>query len=130
MPDTTFSQRWRDYRASKSTLFWTAAACCIATIIIGFAWGGWVTQAGAATRADAAVQHARADLAASFCVARFMGAPDARSRLSTLKQTDTWQREDVVARGGWASLPGTTTPAPGVADLCAQRLVSMQLPPA
>jgi hypothetical protein len=23
-----------------------------------------------------------------------------------------WQRDDVVARGGWATLPGTTAPAP------------------
>jgi hypothetical protein len=130
MSEPGLGQRYRNYRPSKSSVFWVGVACIVATMIIGFTWGGWVTAATARDRADVAARDARTDLEATLCVARFMDGSDARARLATLKQTNSWQRDEVVTRGGWATLPGAAMPATGVADLCAQRLASMQLPPA
>ena len=39
----SLSQRFADYRPSKTVLFWSCAGCVAATMIIGFTWGGWVT---------------------------------------------------------------------------------------
>ena len=36
-------KRWEDYQASKTFVFWACAGCIVATMIIGFTWGGWVT---------------------------------------------------------------------------------------
>src|SRR5689334_1097416 len=39
----SLARRWEDYQPGKSTLFWACAATVIATLIVGFNWGGWVT---------------------------------------------------------------------------------------
>ena len=50
---------WGDYRPSKATWFWSCVACVVATMVIGFTWGGWVTggtadeQTAQAREADA-----------------------------------------------------------------------------
>jgi hypothetical protein len=41
-------RRWGSYRPAKSMLFWACVACTIATMVIGFNWGGWVTGGTAA----------------------------------------------------------------------------------
>jgi len=41
--------RLESYRPSKAVWLWSCAACVVATIMVGFTWGGWVTG-GTATR--------------------------------------------------------------------------------
>jgi hypothetical protein len=41
-------RRWGSYRPAKPMLFWACVACTIATMVIGFNWGGWVTGGTAA----------------------------------------------------------------------------------
>jgi hypothetical protein len=79
--------------------------------------------------ADKAARQARADLAATVCVERFLEASDARAQLASLKETSSWQRDDFIAKGGWAALPGVDQPVASAADLCAERLAAMDLPP-
>jgi hypothetical protein len=38
---TSIFQRWESYQPSKSTLVWACAATAVATMIVGFSWGGW-----------------------------------------------------------------------------------------
>src|SRR5918993_1895083 len=47
-------QRWAGYKATKATLFWSCAASVVATVVVGFAWGGWVTGGTAGSMAAAA----------------------------------------------------------------------------
>ena len=47
----SLSRRWEDYQPSKTILFWACVAAIIATMVVGFTWGGWVT--GGTSRAAA-----------------------------------------------------------------------------
>ena len=51
---SSLGSRWAAYHPTKGLLFWAAAAGAIATIVVGFAWGGWVTGGSAKRMAEAA----------------------------------------------------------------------------
>ena len=122
------SSGWSDYRPSKVTWFWSCVGCVIATIVLGFTWGGWMTGGAAELMAREAREEGRAELAAAICVARFVEAPDAAVRLAALKDESSWSRDDSIADAGWTTPLGLEEPVGGAADLCADRLVAMDLP--
>ena len=117
-------ETWRDYRPSKAVWFWSCLGCVVATMITGFAWGGWVTQGKAAMMSAQAAQQAKAELAATYCVSRFDAAPDASVRLAALKAAESWDRGGLIDKGGWLKMPGVPQDIYGAADLCASKLVS------
>jgi hypothetical protein len=119
---------WANYRPSKTTWFWSCVACVVATIVVGFAWGGWMTGGTADRMVAEAEQAGRAQLAATICVARFTDAPDAAVQLAALKDETSWRRSDMITDGGWATPLGVKEPVKGAADLCADRLAAMDLP--
>jgi hypothetical protein len=123
-------QRWENYQASKTMLFWSCAVCVVGTVIVGFAWGGWVTGGTAGEMVRKADRGARAELAAAICVDRFENGPDAAARLTALKGSESWKRDEFIEKGGWVTLAGIDKPVTGAADLCAQRLLEVKLPPA
>jgi hypothetical protein len=125
----SMSQRFQDYRASKTALFWSCAACIVATMIVGFTWGGWVTGGSAQDMAEEAAEQAQAQVAAAFCVDQFMAAADARPQLASLKEnTSSWRQENFIEDGGWAVIADQEYD--GAAELCAERLVDMEAPAA
>ena len=71
----SLAQRWEDYQPSKSTLGWACAATAVATMIVGFGWGGWVTGGTSRTLAMTAGDVARGELASVVCVEKFKAAP-------------------------------------------------------
>jgi hypothetical protein len=127
--DRSLSQRWQEYHPSKAALFWSCLGCVVLTLLIGFTWGGWVTGGTASEMAEKAAGQARADLAATVCVERFINASDARAQLASLKKTMSWQRDDFIEKGGWATPPGLDKPVTSASELCAERLASRELPP-
>ncbi|CAM5598389.1 hypothetical protein ATER59S_05426 [Aquamicrobium terrae] len=107
----SFSRRWEDYQPSKAMLVWACIAAVIATIIVGFSWGGWVTGGTSQTMAKAAGDTARGELASAICVERFNAAPDAAAKLAEFKAIpDSYKKRQFVEAGGWATMPGQTTP--------------------
>lgn len=125
-----FLRNWEDYQASKKVLFWSCAACVVATMIVGFTWGGWVTGGKAGAMAGKAAAEARADVAATICVDRFVSAPGAAAALASLKSSDSWKRDTFITDGGWVTIAGFEKPVDGAAMLCAQRLLETALPEA
>ncbi|MGE0744215.1 MAG: hypothetical protein AB7K86_03160 [Rhodospirillales bacterium] len=125
---TEMKQRWDDYRASKAAVFWTGAACVVATLIVGFTIGGWVTGGTARDMAETAADDARAELAAAVCVDEFMGRPDARAQLASLRESSYWERDTIIEKGGFATPPGIEEPISGAASLCVSRLLEAQAP--
>jgi len=109
------AERYATYRASKAV---------VATIAVGFSWGGWVTGGSATAMADTAAAGAQAKLAATICTAQFNRGPDAAVQLAALNKLDHWDRADFIKKGGWASLPGVAEPVSGAADLCADQLTA------
>lgn len=119
----SLSRRWEDYQPSKTVLVWACIAAMIATIVVGFSWGGWVTGGTSQTMAKAAGDTARGELASAICVERFNAAPDSAAKLAEFKAiTDSYKKRQFVEAGGWATMPGQTTPDRRGAEACATAL--------
>lgn len=123
MAGSALGARWQDYRASKTVVFWACAACVVATMVIGFGWGGWVTGGTAGKQSEVAAAAARAELAATICVSRFNGGPDTTGQLAALKASNSWSRDDLIDKAGWSTPPGFEKPIRGAAELCAKQLL-------
>ena len=102
----------------------------IATAIVGFSWGGWVTAGTARDMADSAAQEASTKIVASLCVDKFAAAADAQNQFAKLKKMDSWDRGDFIKKGGWSTIPGISGNISGVADACAGDLAALAKLPA
>ena len=123
----SISEKFRDFRASKAVLFWSCAGCIIATMVVGFTWGGWVTGGSAQERADEAAEQAVAELAADICFKRYLASPDVRVNLAALNEESSYRRSGVLEDGGWVTLADREDPIDGAAGLCAKRLAEVDL---
>jgi hypothetical protein len=124
---TGISERFQEYHPSKTALFWSCAGCVVATMIVGFTWGGWVTGGSAEEMVADAADQARAEIAAAVCVEKFMRQADAGVQLTSLKEiTSSWRREDFVEEGGWAMVADEEYD--DAASLCAEHLMTMEAP--
>jgi GH24 family phage-related lysozyme (muramidase) len=120
-----FGQRWAAYRPGKGLLFWAAAAGAIATIVVGFAWGGWVTGGSAKRMAEAAAAGSRDTLVAAVCVDRFQAGGDAQAQLAALKLLQGYNRGSFIDKGGWAVMPDKGVVSRAAMSLCADQLVAL-----
>jgi len=120
------SQRWQNYRPSKTLWFWSLAGVSVLTMILGFTVGGWTTGGSATVMAEQAAREARSTLAASLCVQNFVSTAGAAEQLAALKEASSWERDDFIEDGGWARLAGFEKAIPGAVELCAQELVAME----
>jgi hypothetical protein len=128
MAQDNMTTRWSDFRPSKALWYWSCVVCIAATMIIGFTAGGWVTGGTATTMAQTAAQDGRTKLAASLCVNKFVASADATA-FTEVKDASSWNRDDIIEKGGWAKIEGVDAEIPGVADACAQRIASMEALP-
>ena len=124
----SLSRRLQDFKASKTQLFWACATCVVATMVVGFTWGGWVTGGTANGMAASAATGARAELAAAVCVQQFVNGPDAVAKLASLKGADAWKRDGIIEKDGWVTLVGMDKPVSGAAALCVRQLMDDKLP--
>jgi hypothetical protein len=116
------TERWSEYRPTKEHVLWAMLISVAAALVIGFGPGGWVSGGTARKMAGEAAATAHNQLAAAVCAEEFMRAADARIRLAKLRALDWWQRDDQIADGGWATMPGEKEADSVVAQLCATRL--------
>jgi hypothetical protein len=105
---------------------WGAVAGAIALAVVGFSQLGWTlgstAEKMATQRADTAVIAALAPI----CVERFQQQTDAAAKLVAFnKVSSSWDRRSLIERGGWATLPGSSTPNSAVAGACADKLGSL-----
>jgi len=108
---------------SLSRLLQGAAAGAVASIVIGFSWGGWMTGSTAnrlaAERADTAVVAALSPV----CVEKFQQNSDAQANLAVIKKIpSSWEQGEYVQKGGWATQPGATSSDYHLARACAEKL--------
>ncbi|MBB3455895.1 hypothetical protein FHT86_004203 [Rhizobium sp. BK313] len=120
---TSITQRFESYQPSKTFLVWACIGTAVATMIIGFSWGGWVTGGTSRTAATTAGDVARGELASAICVQRFNAAPDATAKLVEFKAlSDSYKKRQFVEAGGWATMPGQTSPDSRSVEGCATAL--------
>ena len=116
-------QRWDEARPTKTIVFWSWVASVVLTMIIGFAWGGWVTGETARSMAEAMAEDAVVKRLALICVVQFKQAPGKDQKLKELEKTDSWQRSEYVEKQGWATMPGEEKPDSKVASECTRLLM-------
>ena len=111
---------------SLKRLLQGAAVGVVATLAIGFGWGGWMLASTAKTLADSTASSAVVAAVAPICVDQFQRSADATDNLTALKKTDSWQQAAYVEKGGWAMMPGSKAVHSGVPQACAALLNSLK----
>ena len=81
---------------------WSFISGSIFAIVLGFAWGGWVTAGTAEELTGDAVVASQADI----CVAQFMMASDNEAKLAEFKAMQSWNHGEFIRKGGWDKMPG------------------------
>ena len=102
---------------SLTRLLQGAAAGAVATIVVGFYWGGW----SLASSADKMAKQ-RSDLAvvaalAPVCADKFRALPDAEAKKVALSKVDSWKRRDEFPKE-LVTLPGDAYPSSALVDAC------------
>ena len=111
---------------SITRLLQGAAVGAVATLIIGFYWGGWVTGGAAREMAQKSASTALVTALAPICVDKFQRAADAATNLTELRKVSSWQQGSFVEKGGWATLPGSDPANSAVAQACANLLTTVK----
>jgi hypothetical protein len=113
---------WEDLQFSKGQAAWIAIGSVIATLIVGFGLAGWVSGGTHEKLVTESAANARHELAAAVCADEFLASKDANTRLVTLKDTGWYERGEILAKAGFATMPDRKEPNPTVAAMCAERL--------
>jgi hypothetical protein len=115
------------YRGESLTrLLQGSAVGVVATLVVGFGWGGWMLGSSARALADSTATSAVAAAIAPICVEQFQHSADATANLAALKKTSTWEQAAFVEKGGWAVMPGEKSVDEGVPQACAALLASLK----
>jgi len=110
-----------------------AAAGAVATMIIGFGWGGWVRGKTADTNAAMLVNAALVQAYGPVCIERFKQQPNVEAKWAELTKVDSWSRDRYIEKSGFATPPGSTSPNSAIAEACAEalsKIIALQTPAA
>jgi hypothetical protein len=108
-----------------------AAVGAIATIIVGFTWGGWVLGKTAEANAAQRVNTALVQAYGPVCIERFKQQANVEQKWAELAKVETYRRDSYIKETGFATPPGSTSPNAAIADACADALskvIAMQSP--
>ena len=98
----------------------------VATVVIGFNWGGWTLGSTAGKMASQSANNAVVAALVPICVDKFERAAQAKATLAELKTIDSWKQDSFVEKGGWATFPGMDSPNRNVAEACAKMLSALK----
>jgi hypothetical protein len=106
---------------SLKRLLQGTAVGAVATIMIGFQWGGWSLGSTTAKQVKDAEQASIVRVLSPICADKFQRSADARANLETLKKADSWKRHEMIEKAGWTTFPGSE-PDRNVAEACVKLL--------
>ena len=100
-----------------------AAVGAVATIFVGFSWGGWspgsTADRTAKERSDVAVVAALAPV----CADKFRALPDAEAKTIQLSKVEGWKRGEEFPKE-FVTLPGETSPNSALVYACSTLLLT------
>jgi hypothetical protein len=108
---------------SLTRLMQGAAAGAIATMVVGFYWGGWSVASTAEKMAKQRSELAVIAALAPVCADKFRAQPDAEAKQVALTKVDSWKRRDEFPKE-IVTLPGETYPSSALVDACYTLLVA------
>jgi hypothetical protein len=105
---------------------WGAVAGAVALTVVGFSQLGWTLGSTAEKMATQRAAAAVVAALAPICVEKFQQQTDAVAKLVAFnKVSSSWDRRSLIEKGGWATMPGSSTPDSAVASACAEKLGSL-----
>jgi hypothetical protein len=102
---------------SLTRLLQGAAAGAVATMVIGFNWGGWSLGSTADKMAKGQSELAVVAALAPVCADKFRALPDAEAKKVALSKVDSWKRRDEFPKE-FVTLPGESYPSSALVDAC------------
>ena len=109
---------------SRTRLLQGIAIGAVASMAIGFSWGGWMTGNTANKLAGEQAETAVVAALTPICVEKFLQNSDAKANLAVLKKfTSNWEQGDYLQKGGWVTQPGATSSDYHLARACAEKLI-------
>ena len=109
---------------SLTRLVQGAVVGVVATIAVGFGWGGWTLGSTAEQMAAKRTTAALVTAYAPVCVDRYNAGATVEQRDAFGKES-TWNRDSMIEKAGFATLPGSESPNGPVADACAEALTKI-----
>ena len=95
-----------------------------ALAIVGFAWGGWMTGSTAEKMVSEQARYEVLAALVPICVEQSSQDPGVVETLALLKDTSSYQRNDLLMKTGWATMPGSSDPDRDVASACMRVLAA------
>ena len=108
---------------SLTRLLQGAAAGAVATIVVGFSWGGWSLGSTADTMAKQRSELAVVAALAPVCADKFRALPDFDAKKVALAKVDSWKRRDEFPTE-LVTLPGESYPSSALVDACSTLLLA------
>ena len=102
---------------SLTRLLQGAAVGAVATIFVGFFWGGWSLGSTAEKLATTRSERAVVAALATVCADKFRMLPDADAKKAALSKVDSWKRRDEFPKE-FVTLPGESSPSSALVDAC------------
>jgi hypothetical protein len=109
---------------SLKPAIWGVVIGAAAITAVGFSSLGWTLGSTADQMASDRAETAVVGVLTPICVEKFQHQANAPAKLAELNKVSTWDRESMIEKGGWATVPGSDTPNSAVARACAERLGS------
>ena len=108
---------------SLKRLLQGAAAGAVATMVVGFYWGGWSLGSTADKMARERSELAVIAALAPVCADKFRALPDAEAKQVALSKVDSWKRRDEFPKE-IVTLPGETSPNYALVYACSTLLLA------
>ena len=102
---------------SLKRLMQGAAAGAVATIVVGFYWGGWSLGSTADKMATQRSELAVIAALAPVCADKFRALPDFAAKKVALSKVDSWKRRDEFPKE-LVTIPGESYPSSALVDAC------------
>src|SRR2546427_13136608 len=103
---------------------WSAVGGAIGLAVVRFNWGVWVTGGAAAAMAKDIAADAVAERLGSICVAQFNHDSDKGSKVTEMKEKDSWDKARYIEKQSCAIMPGDDKADSKVADSCGKLLAA------
>jgi len=108
---------------SLKRLLQGAAVGAVATIAVGFSWGGWSLGSTAEKMAKERSEVAVVAALAPVCADKFRALPDAEAKKVALSKVETWKRGEEFPKE-FVTLPGETYPSSALVYACSTLLLA------
>ena len=107
----------------RKRLLQGAAAGAVATMFVGFYWGGWSLGGTADKMAKERSELAVIAALAPVCADKFRALPDADAKQAALSKIELWKRRDEFPKE-FVTLPGELYPSSALVDACSTLLLA------